>query len=131
MKSYAEDLITSLLTVADPEHTVTTETHIADFEIGTKQAFSLGIIINELLTNVFKYAFTDRDSGAVSISVDKEASSVMLTIQDNGVGFDERSLKNESPGFGLTVVKMLVEETGGTYTISNDHGAKSVVRFEL
>lgn len=131
MKSYAEDLISSLLTVADPEHTVTTATHITDFKIGTKQAFSLGIIINELLTNVFKYAFEFTNSGTVSVSIDKEASSVILTIQDNGVGFDERALKNESPGFGLTVVRTLVEETGGTYTISNDHGAKSVVRFEL
>lgn len=96
-----------------------------------KHAFSLGIIINELLTNVFKYAFESGEGGTVSIAIDKQGSSVMLTIQDNGVGFDERSLKNESPGFGLTVVKMLVEETGGSYTISNDHGARSVVRFEL
>lgn len=131
IKSYADDLINSLLSVFDREHAVTTETHIADFEIGAKQAFSLGIIINELLTNVFKYAFDSGDRGTVSISIDKEVSTVTLTIQDNGVGFDERALKNESPGFGLTVVKMLVEETGGTYSISNDNGARSVVRFEL
>lgn len=131
MQSYAESLIDSVIMVFDPEHTATVHTRVADFEIDTKNAFSLGIILNELLTNVFKYAFKDREDRRLSLSIDKTDRTVTLIVQDNGVGFDERTLKNESPGFGLTVVKMLVEQSGGTYYQSNDNGAKSVVRFEL
>jgi len=131
IKPYTNGLIDAIITVFDLENSITIERRIADFGISPQKAFFLGIIINELLTNVFKHAFEDRDGGTVSVSLGKEGSTVVLTIQDNGVGFDERTLNNESPGFGLTVVTMLVEQSGGTFSRSNDNGATSVVRFEL
>ncbi|MCP4402267.1 MAG: sensor histidine kinase [bacterium] len=38
---------------------------------------------------------------------------------------------NRSTGFGLMLVQMLAEQLAGTFTMSSDHGAKSVVTFEL
>jgi two-component sensor histidine kinase len=99
--------------------------------VSSKLAFSLGIIINELLTNVFKYAFPDHAGGVVSLSIGTEGGTVSLIIQDNGVGFDEGTLKNESTGFGFTIVQMLVEQSSGTFIRSNDNGTKIVVRFPL
>jgi len=131
MKDYAVDLLDSLAMVFYPESNMTIEKHIADFEIDARKAFTIGIILNELLTNVFKYAFRDRENGLVSVSIEKKENEVSLIIQDNGVGFDERALANESPGFGLTIVKMLVDQLGGTYSLSNDNGARSVVRFAI
>ncbi|MDA3949670.1 MAG: PAS domain S-box protein [Spirochaeta sp.] len=131
IQPYANGLIDAIVRVFDLEKTITIERDIADFRMGPKKTFFLGIIINELLTNVFKYSFKDRDGGEVSVSIGTDDSTVTLSIQDNGVGFDERTLKNKSPGFGLTVVKMLVEQSGGTHSQSNDNGARSVVRFEL
>lgn len=132
VRQYADGLIDSLARVFDHEKRVTINKRIADFEIGAKKAFFLGIIINELLTNVFKYAFADdHEDGTVCVRIDKEDGDLSLVIQDNGVGFDDRALKNESPGFGLTVVRMLVEQSGGTYSLSNQDGARTSVRFKL
>ncbi len=131
IKNHAEGLIDSLVTAFDPENDITIEKNIADFEIDAKKAFTIGIITNELLTNVFKHAFGDRQDGRVSVSIDKEEGNVTLIIKDDGIGFDEKALKNESPGFGRIIVSMLVEQLGGTYSVSNDNGAKSVVRFGL
>jgi two-component sensor histidine kinase len=74
--------------------------------------------------------FGDREDGLVSVSIEKDENEVTLVIKDDGIGFSERALKNKSPGFGLTIVKMLVEQLGGTYTLSNDDGARSVVQFK-
>lgn len=131
IEPYANSLIDAIVAVFDVENAITIERHIADFEFSPQKAFFLGIIINELLTNVFKYAFKGRDEGTVSVSIGTEERTVTLCIHDNGVGFDERTLKNESIGFGITVVTMLVEQLGGTFSQSNDNWARSVVRFEL
>lgn len=131
IRDYMEGLIDSFVVVFDPEKNVTIEKHIADFEIDARKAVTIGIIINELLTNVFKYAFEDRDDGLVSVSIRKEEHNVTLIIQDNGRGFDESVDSTESPGFGLMLVRMLVEQLGGTYSQFNDNGARSVVRFDI
>ena len=56
---------------------------------------------------------------------------VTLIIHDNGSGIDERTELNKSPRFGLTIVKMLVEQLQGTYSIQNENGTKCVVQFEI
>jgi two-component sensor histidine kinase len=107
------------------------EKRISDFSIISKKAITIGIIINELLTNVFKYAFKDRDKGTASISIEKNENMVTLIIHDNGIGFEERIQADKSPGFGLTIVKMLVEQLKGTYSIVNDNGTRSVIQFKI
>ena len=99
--------------------------------VGKEKAIITGIIRNKLLTNVFKYAFKDNAEGTILISIKKNGKMVTAIIKDNGIGIDERTLKNKSPGFGLTIVKMLVEQLDGTYTMENDNGTISVINFEI
>ena len=91
----------------------------------------LGIIINELLTNVFKYAFKDSNKGKVSVTIEKNKKMITVIIQDNGVGIDEKVIEKKSSGFGLTIVIMLVEQLKGTYNIVNENGTKSTIQFEI
>lgn len=126
-----DGLIDSLVEVSGTDKSMTIQKHIAEFEIDAGKAVIIGIIINELLTNVFKYAFEDRDDGLVTVSIAKQQHNVTLIIQDNGRGFDESVDSTESPGFGLMLVRMLVEQLGGTYSQFNDNGARSVVRFDI
>jgi len=131
MKHYIEGLIGSLIAVFPDKQKVTIEKNISDFTLDSKKAVSVGIIINELLTNVFKYAFINRDSGMLSITVDKNENMVTVTVHDDGIGFDKRASVDASSGFGVTLVKMLTEQLKGSFTIENDHGTKSVVTFEV
>jgi PAS domain S-box-containing protein len=131
IKNYMEDLIDSLVMAYDPGKCIAIEKKIEDFRIEARKAFFAGIIVNELLTNVFKYAFRHREKGRVSVSIDKEEGSMTLIIQDNGNGFDERALDHNSPGFGHTIVRMLAEQLDGTYSSGNEDGARSVVRFGI
>lgn len=131
MKNYAENLIESLVKFFNPDNRINIRTQYTDFMVDAKKAVSIGIIINELLTNAFKYAFTDRGTGTVSVSMEKEGHKAIIIIQDDGIGIDERIVHNTSPGFGLTVVKMLVEQLNGTYNMINEKGTKSVLQFEI
>ncbi len=130
VRDYSEGLIDSLAMVYYPDGTIAIEKQISEFSIDPKRAFAIGIILNELLTNVFKYAFRGRDSGTVSVRINNTDGNVTLIIQDNGVGFDEIALEGKSAGFGLTVIEMLAKQLGGTYSIANHNGARSVVMFK-
>ena len=67
IKTYADDLIDSITAVLNQDKKISVHTKISDFTIDVKTANILGIIINELITNAFKYAFMDRSERNMSI----------------------------------------------------------------
>ncbi len=128
-RDYIGSLVDSLIAVFPERTDVTIEQKIGDFALSSEDAVSVGIIMNELLTNAFKYAFKERAEGRVVIQLDKRENQVTLTVRDNGVGSDTNVGAATAPGFGLTLVKMLAEQLNGSYTVENDSGTKSVVKF--
>lgn len=131
VKKYMESLIDSIGAVFPESKKVIIEKQITDLNLTTKIMIPVGIILNELLTNVFKYAFKDKNSGHIKISLEKFEKQVTLTIQDNGKGIDDRNDLNKSEGFGLMIVRMLTQQLSGAYTIENNNGARSILKFEV
>ncbi len=131
IKTYSESLIDSLVAVFPESQNIHIEKKIVDCTLSSKIAIPLGIILNELLTNIFKYAFKEKNKGRIVIEIEKTGNLVSLTIRDNGMGIEERNDKNKSPGFGLTLVKMLAEQLEGTFSIEKENGTKSELKFEL
>ncbi|MEI7012016.1 PAS domain S-box protein [Leptospira licerasiae] len=84
-----------------------------DLEIDVKSAIPLGLILNELVTNIFKYAFPKKREGKISIRLFKEDSWVNLIVSDNGVPFPKGFRTDYSPGLGLQLVNMLVDQLRG------------------
>lgn len=130
IKSYIETIISALQEVFVTKTPITINTKLDDFRLPVKQAVSVGIIINELLTNVFKYAFTDRAQGEVMLSIVNDEGLITVLIHDNGVGIPNTITEN-SPGFGLTLVRLLVQQLQGSLTIIPENGTKSEITFPL
>ena len=131
IKSYIKSLVDVLVLVFPEVNNITIERNIMDFIISSKKAILVGIIINELMTNVFKYAFNGKNGGTVIIDLKKFKNTIMLTIKDNGIGIETSDEINSTSGFGLTIVKMLAEQLNGTFTINNDNGTSSIIQFEI
>lgn len=70
-----------------------------------QQAIYCGIILNELVTNSFKYAF-EKNGGHINILLENISNKNTLIIEDNGNGYD---INQTSNGFGLELVKSLIE----------------------
>ncbi|RLA59170.1 MAG: hypothetical protein DRQ78_10980 [Epsilonproteobacteria bacterium] len=84
-----------------------------------------GLIVNELATNAFKYAFAT--SGTFSLSLTKEQKTVTFILQDNGKGFE----KNKNDTLGLSIVRTLVEkQLYGTIEIDTSQGTKITMKWE-
>lgn len=92
------------------------------FNIDT--AVPLGLIINELVSNSLKYAFSDKDEGEIHISLKKTEDSGIyhLKVRDNGKGFPSNVDINNTNSLGLKLVNTLVNQLDGEMEMVQDNG---------
>ncbi len=107
------------------------KTDIEDFILNINKLTPLGIIVNELLTNMMKYAFTGRDHGTIIMSVSMIDNHVVIKVQDDGVGIPEAVSLQNTRGFGLELVNMLTEQIGGVIRIERGEGTTFVLEFDV
>jgi len=130
IKEYFTQLIDEIVLMFPCKQKIKIEKQIDNFFIESKIIFSLGLIINELLTNAMKYAFTGRDKGVIKVLAKKDNNHVILIFQDNGIGISEQESK-EGKGFGITLIDMLVMQIKGNYRIENTNGTKYTIEFDI
>lgn len=99
-----------------------------DLDIDT--AIPLGLIINELITNAFKYGCREDQQNRISISVSKLPEFYSFVIRDNGSGFDEEELGKNTASIGLHIVRRLTRQLSGKFTFKSDQGALFEVKFK-
>ncbi|MDY7028099.1 MAG: PAS domain S-box protein [Spirochaetota bacterium] len=97
------------------------DTSFADIEIPHKQAFPIGIILNELITNVQKYAFQNDKPAVLKVSVSvNDENYAVIKVQDNGRGMPAHVVHERSYGFGLSLVDTLARQNAGSLHIESN-----------
>ncbi|WP_026836420.1 sensor histidine kinase [Limisalsivibrio acetivorans] len=95
------------------------------------KAIPCGLIVNELLTNTLKYAFTEKEMDKiVHVSIFREDNDVVLRIKDNGKGLPRDFNIDECESLGLQLVQNLTEQLYGRLKILKGQGAGFEIRFE-
>ncbi|MGL4598274.1 MAG: histidine kinase dimerization/phosphoacceptor domain -containing protein [Bacteroidia bacterium] len=93
-------------------------------------AVPLGLIMNELLTNSFKYAFVD-DRLQIKISLEKIAPvEFVLHYKDSGPGLPSDHKPNKARSLGLILIFKLSRQLDGETTYAYDQGATFQIRFK-
>ncbi len=88
-------------------------------ELDVDLAIPIGLIVNELVTNSFKYAYLGIDHPALSITM-KNGEDILLQVQDNGVGITDDAGKIDS--FGQELIKGLSRQVRGQVKMENRNG---------
>ncbi len=110
LRDYLEDLCRNLGDSLRDLRPVAVRVDVEPIMTGTDRAVPLGLIVNELVTNAFKYAFPDGSEGAVDVTLRRVGEGeVELIVKDNGVGCT--SLKE---GLGSRLTRLLVQQLGGS-----------------
>jgi len=87
----------------------------------------IGLIINELITNVVKHAFTGGSSEPkLNVTFKKVNDYFLLQIEDNGVGISEEFSESS---FGIKLIKSLSKKLKATLTFENDNGTLALVKI--
>ena len=122
-KIYLEALSQELVEYLSNSREINLETHIADLQLDPKILMSLGLIVNEMITNAMKYAFPGKSSGTIQVSLFNQPDSLILEVQDNGIGIDlENNPLENHQGFGWTLIQLTVEQLQGQYTLLGGKG---------
>jgi PAS domain S-box-containing protein len=100
-------------------------------EIDTKRAISLGLIVNELITNAVKYAFPDNRSGSIKVLFEKIENNVILTVSDDGIGIQDPTIPDSSPTMGISLIRLLTEQIVGFMKFDLSHGTSFSITFKL
>ena len=93
------------------------DTQIADIRVERSRATSLSIVINELVTNSLKYAEGDPLRIVVRLE-ESDSGALVLTVEDSGQGFPRAVIEGRF-GFGLTMVRALVEQDDGRVELAD------------
>lgn len=100
---------------------------IDNTRINSNLAIHLGIILNELLTNSFKYAFGfDNPDPSVELAFKINHNELIFEYKDNGKNEQllvfEQDYYSTSQSFGLSLIRLKSDELGGTYSFQYDNG---------
>lgn len=93
------------------------------------QAIPCGLILNEIVTNAFKYAFPDKREGEVRIVLREIEGMITLTMGDNGIGLPEGFDYENSETLGLQLVTILTDQLSATMDIELSAGTNYTLAF--
>lgn len=131
-KEYLSNLIDDIASVFPGSDRIIINKKFDDFIMNSNILFNAGIIINELITNSLKYAFPDNAEGIISIQVIKhEENRAVITITDNGIGFDLSGKTGGTPGFGLELIKILAMQLNAELQLDGNNGTHFRIEFSL
>ncbi len=132
LKEYIEDFMVHLIqSYEKKDHQVILDMDLQDVSISVDAAVPLGLVITELISNVFKHAFPTKKDGVISIHLEQhDDKKIRLIIADNGIGPVAVSDLRKQCNMGLNNVFSLIEyQLQGKVFYQIDHGLKWEIIF--
>ena len=135
VKDYLEPLVGEIIgsykTANKTDFDIQLERHIDDFILNVRLLSPLGVIVNEILSNSLKHAFTGKEKGLISIWVSVEDTIVSVRIQDDGKGMPDSVAMEQTGGFGLQLAGMLAQQMHGNLRIESEAGTLFILEFHV
>ncbi|MGC4101316.1 sensor histidine kinase [Ferruginibacter sp.] len=115
-----------------PGQKITPNVNVPHTLLDIDTAVPLGLIMNELLTNSFKYAFTTAATGMIDIrlAATDEAGNYTVTYFDNGPGMPAGFDLKKSRSLGLRLIHRLSSQIGGSAQYVAGEGCKFIIHFK-
>ena len=135
LNAFVKDLTVQIKSLFNQhKQTVNIDIHIPETHLLIDIAIPLGLILNELLTNSYKYAFNDNDKAEIKIELQETEKNditkrVVLLYKDSGKGFNFSIEKPTT--LGLRLIHVLSKQIGATIEYNNSNGSLYKFSFGL
>ncbi len=113
---------------------ITIEIEAEDVHLGIDDAIPCGLILNELVSNCLKHAFTEGDEGVIQVKFyfDKQTRLCNLIVHDNGKGLmPDFDFTQNMQSFGLLIVRLLSSQLEGTVCLNSENGTEFTLAFPI
>lgn len=132
LKKYLSKLSMAVAENYSGEGKIELKFELNDIVMGAKEASTLGLIVNELITNSFKYAFPNNREGEIKIALRQIEDQIELVYADNGIGIPEDFDWENTKSMGLNLLKMLTKnQLKGSIDMESKKGTKFTIKFNL
>ncbi|MEG3123941.1 sensor histidine kinase [Sphingomonas sp. GB1N7] len=121
MKDYLGDLCAALSEALFLRGGIALSCDTDEAAVPRDRAVSIGLIINELVTNAAKHAFVGRDIGGIAVTFRTHQNGWTVVVADDGVGLPEIPSKpGPHNGLGSRLIEAFARQAGGTLTTDSD-----------
>ena len=129
MKGYITHLLDGLLeTMSEKSKPVQLEVDIPEYYLDVDSAVPLGLMINELVVNALKHAYTDVSEPLLRVSLRKENEETVWEVVDNGHGKKEDV--EQSSSFGMKMIRSLTRQLGASFQVNEKDGLSFGIRLK-
>ncbi|MCS3924396.1 cache domain-containing protein [Methanosalsum natronophilum] len=123
ISDYVESLVSNISQMYNNiDKKIKTETVVTKNYLDMDKTIPIGLIINEIITNSYKHAFTGKDSGKIKISFVQVDDAYELVVQDDGIGIPDNLDYDNMKSLGLTVINLLVKQLNGKIEMDRSNG---------
>jgi two-component sensor histidine kinase/CheY-like chemotaxis protein len=113
----------------DPQR-IALKLEVAEVSLDLERAMPCALLVNELVTNAFKYAFPGDRKGEIGLCLKpRREGQAVLTIRDDGVGLPVGVDITEASSLGLQLVRLFVDQMHGSLRVGPGPGASFELRF--
>jgi PAS domain S-box-containing protein len=130
LSDYLQDLIKFLSGFYGKNKIVKLHFEMEHILASTKKAIPVALIVNELITNCYKYAFKDKASGNIFVFLKKQENQAVLKIRDDGPGLPEGIDLTKLNSLGFKLLNIFTKQLKGNYIVNNDNGLSITLNFK-
>ncbi|MFS2109304.1 sensor histidine kinase [Sphingomonas sp. Sphisp140] len=131
MATYLEELCAALAEALFLRGAITLDCSCDHGAIPRDRAVSIGLIVNELVTNAAKHAFAGRHGGRIEVRFEAASPGWRLVVRDDGVGMPETPRARKDGGLGQKLVDGFVRQARGKASVeTGPEGTKVTVALE-
>lgn len=133
---YAQSIVNEISSMyLDDYKKVNMITELEKVYLDIESAIPCGLILNEVVTNIFKYAFPIDFEGepAITLKISQKGDKrVEMSIADNGIGISEDMDTKKSDTLGLQLIHILAEnQLKGSVTVNRNNGTAFIFSFPM
>lgn len=130
LSDYIEKLIGSLFSTygLDPEQ-IAWRSEVSDVRLDLNIAIPCGLIVNELVSNSLKHAFTRGMKGEIVVRMEQSGANYILVVSDTGTGLPPGCEMGNTGSLGLQIVHALVDQLSGSMKIDTEGGTTFTIVF--
>jgi len=129
---YFQKLVRELLEIYHKSHEeVEVKFDIDHIDLDVDRVIPLGLIFNELMTNVLKYAFPEGRKGSVDVIMKKIENDLIMEVNDNGIGIDDQDITSNNNSFGFTLIEALLNKWKGKLNVKSKDGTQTQIVIPL
>jgi two-component sensor histidine kinase len=130
LKDYLEDLVKFLSNYYNKGKEITLNFDLEQIFAITDKAIPIALIVNELITNSFKYAFEQKKEGIIAIKLKEMEGEIHLIVSDNGPGLPDNLNLLKSDSLGYKLLNIFVRQIKGSYEYENNQGLSIKIKFK-